>query len=68
MQHLDLAGVSALKDVGSKHWPGVSRKITNPAFVYVAMAHDAIWIMVASVLTAYDISEAVDMDGRKRAC
>lgn len=29
------------------------------------IARDTIWVMAASILTAYDISEAVDMDGRK---
>ncbi|KAF8219463.1 cytochrome P450 [Tricholoma matsutake] len=29
------------------------------------MARDTLWIMAASMLTAYEISEAVDVDGRK---
>ena len=31
----------------------------------VAIARDSIWIIAASILTAYDISEAIDIDGTK---
>ena len=31
----------------------------------LAIARDAVWIIVASILTAYHISDAFDMDGRK---
>lgn len=31
----------------------------------VAIASDSIWIIAASILTAYDISEAIDIDGTK---
>lgn len=39
--------------------------ITDHLAMCVVIARDTIWVMAASILTAYDISEAVDMDGRK---